>query len=132
MRLNPKLFEAHYLYARACIQEGRLEEAVKHWENAAAVRAEDYQSLFLMSGPLRGLSRPDEARAALDRGLLIVARHLELNPDDARALYLGAGALIQRGEREKALEWAERARTANESDSLVLTTWPACTLLATS
>jgi tetratricopeptide (TPR) repeat protein len=54
------------------------------------------------------------------RGLQVVERHLELNPDDVRALYLGAGALIQTDARERALEWATRARTGNEADSMVL------------
>lgn len=120
VRLNPKLYEAYYLYGRACIQEGRLEEAVKHWENAAAVRPEDYQALMLMQSPLRTLGRHEDAKAALVRARQVVEKHLELNPDDARALYLGAGALMTMGEREKALDWATRARATNESDSLVL------------
>jgi tetratricopeptide (TPR) repeat protein len=32
IRLNPKLYEAHYFYARACMQEGKLEEAVRHYK----------------------------------------------------------------------------------------------------
>jgi adenylate cyclase len=120
VRLNPKLYEAHYLYARAHIQEGKLEEAVRQFAEAARIRPEDYQAVLLSASPLRGLGRIEESRSALRRGLQIVEKHLELNPDDARALYLGAAALIQLGERERALEWAGRARSANESDSLVL------------
>jgi serine/threonine protein kinase/Flp pilus assembly protein TadD len=118
--LNPKLYEAYYFYARACMQEGKLEEAMRHFADAARVRPEDYQALLLMVGPLRGLGRADEARATITQGMQILNRHLELNPDDSRALYLGAGALMQLGERERALEWAARARSANESDSMVL------------
>jgi serine/threonine protein kinase/Flp pilus assembly protein TadD len=120
IRLNPNLYEAHYLYARAHLQAGNLEEAVRQFEEAARVRPEDYQAALLSSGPLNGLGRQQDAKAALRRGLAVVEKHLELNPGDARALYLGAGALIQLGERERALEWAGRARSANESDSLVL------------
>jgi serine/threonine protein kinase/Flp pilus assembly protein TadD len=120
IRLNPKLYEAHYLYARAHLQEGKLEEAVRQFGEAAKIRPEDYQALLLMTGPLRGLGRHEEVKAALRAGLQVVEKHLELNPDDARALYLGAAGLIQLGERERALDWAGRARSANESDSLVL------------
>jgi tetratricopeptide (TPR) repeat protein len=74
---------------------------------------------MLMSGPLRSLGRPQDATAALRRGLEIAQKHLELNPDDTRALYLGAGALMQIGDRETALEWANRAYSTNESDSMV-------------
>jgi len=120
LRLNPKLYEAHYLFARAWLQEGKLEQAVYHFGEAARLRPEDYQALLLMTAPLNGLGRTEDARQAMQRGLALVERHLELNPDDARAYYLGAGALIQIGERDKALAWARKALGGNDSDSMVL------------
>ena len=120
IRLNPKLYEAHYLYARACFQEGKLEEAVRHYEDASRVRPEDYQALMLMQAPLKALGRIEEAAGALRRGLQVVEKHLELNPDDARALYLGGGALVQVGERERGLEWARRAQAIDPDDPGVL------------
>jgi TolB-like protein/Flp pilus assembly protein TadD len=120
IRLNPKLYEAHYLYARACFQEGKLEEAVQHYEDASRVQPEDYQALLLMSAPLTGLGRKADAQAALRRGLRVAEKHLELNPDDARALYLGASGLVQLGERERGLEWARRAFSIDPDDSGVL------------
>ena len=118
--INPKLYEAHYLYARACFQERRFEEAVRHYEDAARVRPEDYQALLLMQSPLNSLGREAEALGALKKGLQVVERHLELNPDDARALCLGATALAQLGQRERALEWANRALGIDPDDPGVL------------
>ena len=120
IRLNPKLYEAHYLYARACMQEGKLEEAARRYEDAARVRPEDYQALLLMQGPLNGLGRTADAEGAVRRGLQVVEKHLELNPDDARALYLGAGALVMLGNRDRGLEWARRAFAIDPEDSGVL------------
>ena len=120
IQLNPKLYEAHYFYARACFQEGRFADAIGHYEAASRVRPEDYQALLLMQSPLNSLGRHQEARSALRRGLQVAEKHLELNPDDARALYLGAGGLAQLGEREKALEWARRAHVLDPEDSGVL------------
>jgi serine/threonine protein kinase/tetratricopeptide (TPR) repeat protein len=120
LRLNPKLYEAHYLYARACFQEGKLEEAVRHYQDAAAVRPEDYQALLLMQAPLKALGRRAEAEATLRRGLQVAERYVELNPDDARALYLGAGALAQLGQGARALEWTKRAFSIDPEDSGVL------------
>ena len=120
IRLNPKLYEAHYLYARACFQEGKLEEAVRHYEEASRVRPEDYQALLLMQSPLKGLGRQAEGMEAVRRGLQVAEKHLELNPDDARALYLGAGALVQVGDRARGVEWARRARAMDPEDSGVL------------
>jgi len=120
LRLNPNFFWAHYFYARTCFQEGSMEEAVRHYQDAARVQPEDFQSLLLMSTLLKALGRPAEAEAAQREGLRVAERHLELNPDDARALYLGAGALVQIGQRERALEWTRRALAIDSEDSGVL------------
>jgi TolB-like protein/Tfp pilus assembly protein PilF len=120
IRLNPKLYEAHYLFARAWLQEGKLEQAVHHFAEASRVRPEDYQAMLLMVGPLRALGRTEDAKAAMEQGVAQVERHLELNPDDTRAYYLGAQALIQIGQRDKALQWARKALGGNDSDSMVL------------
>ena len=120
LRLNPKLYEAHYLFARACFQEGKIEEPVRHYEDASRVRPEDYQALLLMQSPLNSLGRHEEAKSALRRGLLLAEKHLELNPDDSRALYLAAGALVQLGNKERALEWARRAHAVDPEDSGLL------------
>lgn len=120
IRLNPKLFEAHYFFGRASFQQGKYEEAVRHYEDASRVRPEDYQTHMLQSFALGGLARKADAKAALRRGLQVAEKHLELNPDDARALYLGANALVQLGERQKGLEWADRALALDPEDSGVL------------
>jgi serine/threonine protein kinase/Flp pilus assembly protein TadD len=120
IQLNPKLYEAHYLYARACFQEGRLEDAVRQYEEASRVRPEDYQALLLIQSPLHGLGRHDDAKEALQRGLVVAEKHLELNPDDARALCLGGQALMQLDEPERALEWAQRAHKIDPTDSGIL------------
>ena len=45
---------------------------------------------------------------------------VELHPDDARALYLGAADLAALGEREKSLDWAARALAIDPDDTGVL------------
>jgi tetratricopeptide (TPR) repeat protein len=119
-RLNPKLFEAHYFFGRALFQQGKHKEAVAHYEQALRVRPEDYQTPILQSFAYAGLGRKADAEAAIRRGLQLAEKHLELNPNDARALYLGANALVQLGEREKGLEWAGRALALNPNDPGVL------------
>ena len=120
IRLNPKLYEAHYLYARACVQEGRMEDAVRQYEEASRVRPEDYQAPLLVQGPLHALGRHDEAKATLRKGLHVAERHLELNPDDARALCLGGAALIQLGDTDRAMDWVGRAYAIDRDDPGVL------------
>jgi len=45
---------------------------------------------------------------------------LDLNPDDVRALYMGANGLITLGERERGLEWSRRARQIEPDDPMLL------------
>jgi adenylate cyclase len=45
---------------------------------------------------------------------------LDLQPDDARAYVLGAGAFARLGETEHANEWAERAMSLAPDDDAIL------------
>jgi serine/threonine protein kinase/Tfp pilus assembly protein PilF len=120
LQLDPKLFEAYYVYARSCFKQGMLVEAAALFEKASAVRPEDYQALLLLPHIYMGLGRKAEAVEACRSGLEVAKRTLELNPDDARALYLGAGANIWLGERETGLDWIRRALEIDPDDPAIL------------
>ena len=59
---------------------------------------------------------PEAGRKGIERA----RASLDLNPDDPRALYLGATALVQLGERAKGLEWAGRAAVLAPTESSLL------------
>ena len=120
IRLDPKSFEAHYFYARACFQQGRYEEAAVAFERASTIRPEDYQSPALLALTYNALGRPAEGQQTQLRAMRIIERHLELNPDDTRARYLGAVALAYLGRSEESREWAERALALDPTDPAVL------------
>jgi TolB-like protein/Flp pilus assembly protein TadD len=118
--LDPTLFEAHYFYARDCFTQGHLEKAAQLYERAGAVRPEDYQSPLLVAQIYADLGREDAARESRLRGLRVVEERLKLNPDDARAVYMGANALVSLGEMQRGLEWARRAVAMEPEDPMVL------------
>jgi serine/threonine protein kinase/Flp pilus assembly protein TadD len=120
IRLDPKLFEAYYFYARACFQQGKLEDAAGLFGKASQVKPEDYQSPATLGMVYTGLSRKEEALEAYRRTWQLAEKHLELHPDDARALYLGAVALCQLGERSRSLDWARRALAIDPEDCGIL------------
>ncbi len=120
IRLNPTLFEAYYFYARARFAEGKLEEAAEMYEKSSQVNPDDYQSLVLVTSVYRSLGREADAQTARRNGLEVIERVLEMQPDDARALYLGAGALANLGQRERALEWCKRALAVDPEDTGIL------------
>jgi tetratricopeptide (TPR) repeat protein len=49
-----------------------------------------------------------------------VERHVELYPEDARALYLGAGSSLLIGDRDRCLEWLARALAIDPEESAIL------------
>jgi serine/threonine protein kinase/tetratricopeptide (TPR) repeat protein len=117
---NPKLFEAYYFYARACFQQGNLQEAAELFEKACLANPEDYQAPQLLGQTYNALDRKLEGAATRQRALRIMERHLEFHPEDARALYMGAGVLGATGQRERGLEWTKRALAIDPDDPAVL------------
>jgi serine/threonine protein kinase/Tfp pilus assembly protein PilF len=120
MRLDPKSFEAAYFYARACMAQGKADEATKWYERAVAVRPDDFATLSLLADTYRGLGRNEESIRAARRGYDAARKHLELNPDNPRALYMGAADLTYLGESEKSREWNRRALAMEPDDPSVL------------
>jgi adenylate cyclase len=119
-RLDPDLFEAWYFYARHAFVSGNLEKAAHNYKEASRVRPDDYQSPLLVAQIYDDLGRPDEGQASRRKGVALAAERLELRPDDARALYMGANGLVALGEYEKGLEWARRARAIAPEQPMLL------------
>jgi serine/threonine protein kinase/Tfp pilus assembly protein PilF len=118
--LNPNLFEAHYFYARDAFTQGKLDQAIREYEEASRVRPEDYQSPLLVAQSYEDLGHADLAKMSRLRGVAIAEAHLRMTPDDARALYMGANGLVALGEIEKGLEWATRAVEMGPDDPMLL------------
>jgi non-specific serine/threonine protein kinase len=118
--LNPKLFEAHYFYARSLYSQGEMEDAAKRFEEASKVNPEDYQSPLFLAQAYLSLGRRAHASASFRRVVEIVKRHLAFHADDVRALYLGAGALVELGEMELAQRWVDKALAIDPDDPSVL------------
>jgi non-specific serine/threonine protein kinase len=120
IRLNPNSFDAHYLYARTCFASGQIELSADLFRRAGEIRQEDFQSVVLLAQSLRMLGRHDQAIEANREAVRRVERQLELDPTDARALSLGAHALDDDGQRERALGWSSRALELYPNDQGVL------------
>ncbi|MBZ5516063.1 MAG: protein kinase [Acidobacteriia bacterium] len=120
IRLDAKLYEGYYFYARASFQQGKLAKAAGLFEQASRVKPDDFQAPGLAATVYEGLGRKDDAIAAHRKSLALIEKHLEVHPDDARALYLGANSLLQVGEREKGLDWARRALAMDPEEPSIL------------
>jgi serine/threonine protein kinase/Flp pilus assembly protein TadD len=120
MRLDPKSFEAVYFYARACVAQGKADEAAKWYEKAISIRPDDFAALALLATTYAGLGRTEDVIRTSRRAYDAARKHLELNPDNPRALYMGAISLTNLGESEKAREWNRRALAMEPDDPSVL------------
>jgi non-specific serine/threonine protein kinase len=120
VRLNPQLWEAYWLFGRMRFAEGRHDEAERLWTTAMAVRPEDYQVPILLSMIYHGSGREAEVDATLQKGIELARRQLARDPGDVRAMYLCAGALVQRGLVEEGLRLLDRALEMAGSDPSVL------------
>lgn len=117
--INPDYFLAIYYHARCCQLQGDLAQAAELFERAAQRRPTDYETPLLALSVYRAGSDTDRANRAAKRGREAAKGHLMLHPDDARAWYLGAMALLQLDETARGRRWIERAIRVRPDDSLV-------------
>jgi adenylate cyclase len=118
--LNPKLFESYYFYALSCKSQGNQEKAARLFIQASEVNPADYQSQSFLALSYTALGREEAATKARLKTIDLVERHLDMNPDDTRALYLGAANLSSLGEAERAMDWANRSLEVGSEEPLVL------------
>jgi len=115
MRMDPAEPQTPYLYGRACFQRGDFAEAARLFEEACRGR-ENHEAQYFAAQAHTAMGHNETANAAYRLALRAVEKHVELNPDDARAFTMGAVALCRLGERQAGFEWAERAVAIDPND----------------
>jgi len=120
IELNPNLWEPYYYFALALSSQGKYERAIEMYKKAIEVNPADYQAPCFIGQCYSSLGRKhDEMRARLS-SLDKIEQHLQMNPHDTRALYIGANQFANVGELEKAQELAERALGQDQDEPVVL------------
>jgi serine/threonine protein kinase/Tfp pilus assembly protein PilF len=120
IKLNPNLFEAYYFYAITCFLQGRHEKAIELFKAAGRVNPADYQSPCYQAFIYQITGQTEKMEPVLDEALFKVEQQLALNPDDSRAVYLGAGVLIRMGEQTRAMEWVKRLAATERDEPYLL------------
>ncbi|MCR4340752.1 MAG: protein kinase [Gemmatimonadaceae bacterium] len=120
IELDPRSYDAAYFYGRALLTQGKWERAAELFARASEIRPEDYSAPGFLSQAYEGMKQHDKAIAARKQAIELAGKHLELNPDDSRALVLGAAALASIGEPDRAAEWAGRGLAIDPEDPMTL------------
>jgi adenylate cyclase len=118
IELDPNSFEAHYFYGRACFAQDRQTDAAAQFERAAALKPDDYQSPAMLVMIYRAIGRQQDVSTAARKVVEIAEQELSKHPENPRPAYLGAGSLIELGERDRAREWISRAMATDPDDVL--------------
>jgi adenylate cyclase len=118
--LAPGLRDAWYSYARFLFSVGRYPESVEAYEESARLDIDDYDALGLLPMSYTKVGDEQKARGARERALAAADRVLASRPDDVRALYVSAGALVSLGQRQRGIERLEQAIALRPHDFAVL------------
>jgi TolB-like protein/Flp pilus assembly protein TadD len=119
IELDPESYDAWYFFGRSKVHEGDIERAVKLFERASQVRPEDCQSVLLLPQLYHSLGDHKLEMETTQKGIARARAILELNPDDNRALNMGAFALVRLGELSEAEKWMEASIENAPMDSIV-------------
>jgi adenylate cyclase len=112
-------FDAQLAFARFCVAQGDLERAVPLFQRAVELNPDDWQSPMLVDSVLMALGRTTEAERYARIGIKRAEDALRLHPENSRPAQLGAPTLARLGEREKAIDWLERAMFIDPDDPIV-------------
>jgi TolB-like protein/thioredoxin-like negative regulator of GroEL len=119
IELDPTLWDALYFLGRVAVHEGDIRRAIDFFERAAAVNPDDFESPALAAGLGKGLVDEAVQQRLAEQAVERVERLVKDHPDNSRALYLGAGALLTLGEEEQARSWAARALEVDPNDPAI-------------
>ncbi len=108
LRIEPGNYDALYLYGRSRFAEGKMAQAAALFYQAHEAQPDEFQAIALRESALRALGPTQEHTEAVKQAVLAVRQRVELNPDDQRALSLGAGLLVSAGEVEQGLAMARK------------------------
>jgi adenylate cyclase len=119
MMLNPNLLEGCFMYGMICSSLGNFEKAAWLYLRAAEVSPTDYLPLVYLAQAYSEMGRKEDEKKARHHALELIERALGVNPDDARARYMGAASFAALGEKAKAIEWANLALRSSEDEPMI-------------
>ena len=110
LRLEPGSYIGNRIAGLCLLALRRYDEAIQHFEVSAAAMESDFTAACFSSQCYKALGDHDRMRAAARRSLDRIEKIVAADPGHGRAIGLGVNMLAFLDEKERAREWATRAR----------------------
>jgi adenylate cyclase len=109
LRLDAESYEVNAAAAGLYYNLRRFDQAILHYEKAAAVMENDYTNSGMVISCYKAIGDREGTLRAARRALERTEKIISQDPDNGSAMSFAVGALATLGEAERAKEWAARA-----------------------
>jgi adenylate cyclase len=110
LRLEPNSYVANRIAGLCCLGLRRYADAIGHFDLAAAAMESDFTASTFISQSYKATGDAERMRGAARRALDRIEKIVAAEPGHSRAIGMGVAMLATLGEKERAKEWATRAR----------------------
>lgn len=110
LRLEPNSYVANRIAGLCLLGLKRYDEAIRHFEVAMAAMEDDFTAASFVSQAYKAKGDLERMRSAARVTLDRLEKIIAADPGHSRAIGIGACMLADLNERERAKEWAIRAR----------------------
>jgi adenylate cyclase len=119
MRLDPESYEVNARAGFINYTQGRLEDAARHWEKAAALIEANLSAPVMLVSCYTALGDGENSRRAARIALERAEKALALDRSNGNAMAVGVMALAALGESERAKDWMNRALMIDPDNMLM-------------
>jgi len=119
VKLDQNLYEAHYYWGRACMTEGKLNEAAEHLEVAWQLSPTDPQTPSLLLQIYRSLEQQLDLEHAARETVKVGLKKLEAEPDNWRTCLSIAFGYLNLDDFQEVEKYLQRALASNPEDATV-------------
>ncbi len=110
LAIEPKSYVANRMAGLCCMGLRTYDDAVRYFEVAADAMDADFTACIFIVQCMQAMKDPARIATTATRALARIEKVITAEPGHSRAIGLGVYALSVLNERERAIEWATRAR----------------------
>lgn len=117
IELAPASYQAHFYLASLYLLNDQVDRALPLFLKGYELNDHDLQTLMMLASAYRVSANANDLKKISLRTIDISEQRLKINPEDERAAYVGAMALVDLGDRQRATRWADLAASIAVEDS---------------